>query len=453
MVFQHFSLFDSLTVKENIALGLDSGAPTDLAKRIVEVSKHYGLPLDPERHVYTLSVGERQRIEIVRCLLQQPRLLIMDEPTSVLTPQEVQQLFKTLRRLSDEGVAILYISHKLDEIKKLCHQATILRAGRRVASADPGQESATSLAAMMIGSEVLKPVKPTGAGASVSPVAAFGKVLLSLNELTLPTPDAFSVPLNSINLQLHAGEILGLAGVAGNGQDELLNALSGESTCADASMITLHCDALPDNKKNGSRAIGKLGAGVRRQLGLCCVPEERLGHAAVPEMTLSDNAFLTARHRLPVRWAGFMRPRAIRKFTRKVVDEFQVQCGGTDSVAGSLSGGNLQKFVVGREILQQPDILVVAQPTWGVDAGAAAAIHSALLQLVANGSAVLVISQDLDELMAISDRIAAICAGEVSDSYLATEMTVQQIGLLMGGQSSIKSAEGDSVEGEGPVHA
>ena len=428
MVFQHFSLFDSLSVKENIALGLDSVEPADLGARIEKVSRHYGLPLDPDRFVYTLSVGERQRIEIVRCLLQEPRLLIMDEPTSVLTPQEVEQLFKTLRRLSEEGVAILYISHKLDEIKALCHQATILRGGKRVASADPAVESATSLAAMMIGNEVDLPVKPAS--------SASGRVRLSLNNLSLPAPDTFSVPLKSINLEVHAGEILGLAGVAGNGQDELLNALSGEVTCADTGMLTLHDHDEPSSE----RQIGRLGPGLRRQLGLCCVPEERLGHAAVPEMSLTENAFLTARHRLPVRRAGFVRPLAIRRFAQQVVDQFQVQCRSTESAANSLSGGNLQKFVVGREILQQPDVLIVAQPTWGVDAGAAAAIHSALLQLAANGSAVLVISQDLDELMTISDRITAICAGEVAQVYPVAEMSVQQMGLLMGGQSAVDDA-------------
>lgn len=418
MVFQHFSLFDSLTVTENIALGLEGHDPAALASEIREVSTRYGLPLDPDRHVYTLSVGERQRIEIVRCLLQQPSLLIMDEPTSVLTPQEVSVLFETLRRLSAEGVSILYISHKLDEIRQLCHRATILRGGRKVAEADPARESAAGLAAMMIGSQLQT---PAGSQREIG-----DEVLLSLNALDVPAPDAYTVSLQGISLVVHSGEILGMAGVAGNGQDELLMAISGERPVGQAAMVEL-----------AGQPIGSMTPALRRRLGICCVPEERLGHAAVPGISLADNAFLTAQHRQPLSIGGFIRRGPVRVFTNSIINHFQVQCRDHRSPANSLSGGNLQKFVVGREILQQPRVLVVSQPTWGVDAGAAAAIHEALVALAADGSAVLVISQDLDELMSVSDTIMAICAGKVSSIYRTRDLDVQQVGLLMGGEPQV----------------
>lgn len=416
LVFQHFSLFESLSVLENIALGMAVDANAALQERIIDVSTRYGLPLDPDRQVYTLSVGERQRIEIVRCLLQDPQLLIMDEPTSVLTPQEVSDLFVTLRRLSQEGVAILYISHKLNEIKALCSKATILRGGKRVASANPKQESTHSLASLMMGDELVAPTRESRAPGN--------KVLLRLNNVSRHAVMQHEVPLAQINLSVSAGEIVGVAGVAGNGQDELLEVISGEQYLSDAQALLL----------NGEPA-GELSPGQRRERGLCCVPEERLGHAAVPNMSLSENAFLTAHHRTDLRSAGLINKRKSRDFTEHVIEQFNVHCNGPTSTAASLSGGNLQKFIVGREIEQSPEVFVVSQPTWGVDAGAAAAIHKSLQTMAGNGAAVLVISQDLDELMLISDRIAALCAGKLSKIYPTEDVTVQQLGLLMGGAS------------------
>lgn len=423
MVFQHFSLFESLTVLENISLSLDTAHHNklkgdSLSKSIQEVSERYGLPLEPERYVYTLSVGERQRIEIVRCLLQQPKVLIMDEPTSVLTPQEVDRLFTTLRRLAEEGVAIIYISHKLDEIRQLCDQATILRNGKKVASADPAQESARSLAGMMIGETLATTVKPA--------TAQFGDTLLEASNLyaAQSAEQSSAIRIQGLDFRLRAGEILGVAGVAGNGQDELMALLAGEIPALSADMLKLD-----------GKSMGRVGAGERRSSGLCCVPEERLGHAAVPEMTLAENAFLTGHHRFDFRTNGLIRNLPVKEFTRQIINKFQVACRNENSLAKSLSGGNLQKFVVGREILQQPQVLVVAQPTWGVDAGAAVAIHEALVTLAGNGSAILIVSQDLEELMTLSHSIFALCAGIGSATYPAADLSVQQIGLLMAGMS------------------
>ena len=414
LVFQHFSLFESLSVLENIALGMGTSASTALESDIIDISSRYGLPLVPSKSVYTLSVGERQRIEIVRCLLQSPKLLIMDEPTSVLTPQEVSDLFVTLRRLASEGVAILYISHKLNEIKALCSEATILRGGKRVATAIPEQESTQSLATLMMGNEIAATQRQTR-----SPGSA---VKLSLNNLSYNSREQHGVPLHNINLNVSAGEIVGIAGVAGNGQDELMQIISGEVCLQNQHSLMLN-----------DEPIATVASGDRRASGLCCVPEERLGHAAIPSMTLTENAFLTAYHRKPLRSAGLINMRKSQQFAEYVIDAFNVQCKDSSALAGSLSGGNLQKFIVGREIEQQPSVFVVSQPTWGVDAGAAAAIHNALESMAKNGAAVLIISQDIDELMLICDRIAALCAGRLSEAYLSTELSVQQLGLLMGG--------------------
>ena len=425
MVFQHFSLFDSLTVLENIALGLNVKADDVLRQRIEKVSAQYGLPLDPDRSVYSLSVGVRQRIEIVRCLLQDPKLLIMDEPTSVLTPQEVDELFVTLKALASEGMAILYISHKLEEIRTLCSGATILRGGRKVASTDPRQESVASLAALMMGEQLPPDV--------MRAQLASGAVLLSVNALNHPADKLNGVALNQLELSVGAGEVVGIAGVAGNGQDELLQVLAGEVTLDNAHAINL--DGKP---------IGTADAGERRRTGLCCVPEERLGHAAVPDLSLTDNVFLTAHHRQPLRRGGLISYKHSRAFAQQVIDQFNVQCEGPNALASSLSGGNLQKFIVGREILQKPRVLVISQPTWGVDAGAAAAIHKAIADLASQGAAILLISQDLDELMRFTNRIGAMCAGRLSAFHKTSDVTLQQVGLLMGGEH---------IELPGSVHA
>jgi simple sugar transport system ATP-binding protein len=420
MVFQHFSLFDALSVAENIALGMENPPPLgDLARRIREVSETYGLPLDPDRTVGVLSAGERQRVELIRCLLQDPKLLIMDEPTSVLTPQEVDILFETLRKLSAEGTAILYISHKLEEIRALCDTATILRLGKVVGTCTPRETTARDMAEMMVGS-ALKTPEPSD--------RALGEVALAVTGLSVESPSNFGTSLKNIHFDLREGEILGIGGVAGNGQDELLGALSGElRTAADAIRLK-------------GRPVGAMGPTERRAMGLLAAPEERLGHAAAPNMTLTENAMLTGATRKKLETNGMLNWSAARSFAEEVIARFDVRTPGPENAARSLSGGNLQKFVIGREVLQSPEILVVNQPTWGVDAAAAAAIRQALLDLAGQGAAVLVISQDLDELMEISGRFAALNEGRLSDIRPTAELTVEEIGLMMGGAHGMEVA-------------
>ncbi|MEM9426188.1 MAG: ABC transporter ATP-binding protein [Pseudomonadota bacterium] len=420
MVFQHFSLFEALDVAENVALGMENPPPMrKLAQQIREVSETYGLPLNPDRLVGDLSAGERQRVEIIRCLLQDPKLLIMDEPTSVLTPQEVDILFQTLRKLQSEGTSILYISHKLEEIRALCDDATILRLGKVVGTADPRTSSAHELAAMMVGEELKVPKARDH---------ALGDVTLRLDGLSVASPGAFGTSLKDISFELREGEVLGIGGVAGNGQDELLGALSGEIPVA------------PGAVTFKGEAIGHLGPVARRRRGLLAAPEERLGHAAAPNMSLSENAALSGWLRQGMVRSNLIDWRKARSFASEVIASFDVRTPGTEVPARALSGGNLQKFVIGREILQAPDALVVNQPTWGVDASAAAAIRQALLDLAAGGAAVLVISQDLDELMEISTRFAALNEGRLSAPRPAAGLTVEAIGLMMGGAHGMEVA-------------
>jgi simple sugar transport system ATP-binding protein len=415
MVFQHFSLFDNLTVAENVALGLDGKESfKDMSARLEQVASTYGLPLDPRREVWQLSVGERQRIEIVRVLMQDPKFLILDEPTAVLTPQEADQLFVVLNRLKAEGRAILYISHKLDEVKRLCDTATILRGGKKISTCNPKAETAASLARMMVGTEI-KEVKAAATRTITVP-------RLVVNNLSLEPDDPHGVRLQNISLELRGGEILGIAGVAGNGQDELFSALSGERPSNDPGTVVIE-----------GIAAGHLSITKRRKLGAAFVPEERLGHGTAPRMKLSENALLTGHAASGMVKFGFVNTPATLSTVDRTTKAFDVRKAKRDPEAASLSGGNLQKFVVGREILRNPAVLVVSQPTWGVDAGAAAVIRQALLDLAASGAAVLVTSQDLDELAEITDRIAVMFHGRLSQVLPTAEATREKLGLLMGG--------------------
>ena len=413
MVYQHFSLFETLSVVENIAVAMDGAFDLPaLTARIIEVGARYGLPLDPRRPLHHLSVGERQRVEIIRCLLQQPQLLILDEPTSVLTPQAARNLFQVLRELAAGGCSILYISHKLEEIRALCDTATVLRAGRVVASTRPKAAAASELARLMVGS-ALPAVHRDVAVHQAAPrleVAGLSRVPL----------DAFGTSLQDVSFDVHGGEIVGIAGVSGNGQSELLAALCGEQT-GSGSCIRIE----------GER-VDHLGVAARRARGLAFVPEDRLGRGAVSSMTLADNALLTGHGRGLVRH-GFVEHREVESFARTIIARFGVKCAGTAAAAASLSGGNLQKFIVGREMSLASRVLVVAQPTWGVDVAAAAYLRQSLIDLSRTGVAVLVVSEELDELLEICDRIAVLYRGTLSASEPRTAVDVEKIGLLMAG--------------------
>ena len=405
MVFQHFSLFDTLSVAENVWLGLDkSFSLKDVTAQITAKAAAYGLDIDPLRPVHSLAVGERQRVEIIRALLTNPKLLILDEPTSVLTPQAVEKLFVVLRQLASEGCTILYISHKLDEIRALCDSCTVLRGGRVTGECVPANETNSSLSLMMIGIEPRPLARNT---------MQTGESRLLMHNFSKPKSDPFGVDLDAINLDVRAGEVVGIAGVSGNGQKELLTAIS-----------TRKFNTKPH--KHG-----------HPNFRLHVVPEERLGCGAVPSMSLADNLLLTRSEAVTKRFGfDWISPTKLHAQATRIIDAFNVKAGsgkGSSALAQSLSGGNLQKFIVGREMDAEPEVLVVAQPTWGVDVGAAAQIRCELLALRERGCAVLVISDELDELFEVCDRLHVIAKGRLSPSISALQATPSLVGEWMSG--------------------
>ena len=416
MVFQHFNLFDTLTVAENVWLGLDKALSLPVVTASIQAkAAEYGLDIDPGRPVHTLSVGEMQRVEIIRALLTTPTLLILDEPTSVLTPQAVDKLFVVLKKLASEGCSILYISHKLHEIRMLCTACTVLRGGKVTGVCNPAQESNASLSSLMIGAEP-PPLRHT--------TKAPGVAVIEVRGLSLVREDQFGVDLSAIHLQVCAGEVVGIAGVSGNGQKELLYALSGEDRRARAGSIGM-----------GAKDVSRMRPGGRRALGLHFVPEERLGRGAVPTLSLAHNLLLarTGSIKWPRLAGGWIRVGALEAHAQRLIDQFKVKCNGPRSAARSLSGGNLQKFIVGREMDANPKLLIVSQPTWGVDVGAAAQIRGELLALRDSGCAVLVVSEELDELFEVCDRLHVIARGRLSPSMPMADATVERIGEWMSG--------------------
>ncbi len=413
MVYQHFSLFDTLTAAENVLLGLGkSTGLMEVIDRIRAVAGEYGLDVNPLRPVHTLSVGERQRVEIVRALLTRPKLLILDEPTSVLTPQAVDKLFVTLRQLASQGCAILYISHKLDEIRALCHHCTVLRGGKVTGEVDPTKETNASLSRLMIGAEppALKhrPAQP-------------GALALEVRGLSLAKQDPFGMDLRDVSLDVRAGEIVGIAGVSGNGQQELMAALSGEDPRGTPGSVMLF-----------GRDVSRASPRALRRQGMHFVPEERLGRGAVPTLSLAHNVLLTRTEGVDRR-SGWLNMAAIRQQAAGLIQRFNVKAGGPEAAAKSLSGGNLQKYIVGREIEAGPKLLLISQPTWGVDVGAAAQIRGELLALRDAGCALLVVSEELDELFEICDRMVVIAQGRLSPSIATAQASVERIGEWMSG--------------------
>ncbi|WP_332717744.1 ABC transporter ATP-binding protein [Pelagibacterium mangrovi] len=424
MVFQHFSLFEALTVAENVAVALPgTNSLKTVATELEAISRAYGLPLKAEAYVHDLSVGERQRIEIVRCLLGHPDLVIMDEPTSVLTPQEVEDLFAVLRKLSAEGKAILYISHKLEEVRVLCERATILRHGKVVGTCVPREESAASIARMMVGADIhqIRPARTRPHGA---------EPLLSVTDLSMESRDVFGTRLMNVSLDLYPGEIVGIAGIAGNGQSELFDVISGERPAG-----------RPDQVKLLGKSVGHDDISARRAMGAVFISEERLGHATVPDFALSENVILTRHGVNPsLRSGPFLNRDRARKLLDAITQTLDVRKSAEDPAAQSLSGGNLQKFIIGREVLEGARVIVVNQPTWGVDAGSAARIRQTLVDLAAGGAGVLVISQDLDELFEFADRLAAIVEGHLSAFEPVAATNRNAIGLKMSGATEGASA-------------
>jgi simple sugar transport system ATP-binding protein len=422
VIYQEFNLVPGLTAVENIFLGRETTRGGLLDKhteraRARELFQRLGADLDLDAPCRCLTTAQQQLVEIAKALAFDARILVMDEPSAALTAHEVGRLFEIIRDLRSQGISIIYISHKLHEIRTLCSACTVMRFGRVTGVCDPRHESDASLSELMVGS--------TLPDLSISPVQP-GKAVLSVNNLCLASEDIFGTDLDGIHLSVHAGEIVGIAGVSGNGQRELLFALSGEDTRAPVGAIGLQ-----------GQNIGHLNPLQRRALGLHFVPEERLGRGAVPSLSLASNVLLTRKESLQtksfLRFIGWISNYALHKQAQALIDHFRVKASGSHALASSLSGGNLQKFLIGREIDARPTLLIVSQPTWGVDVSAAANIRSELMALRDQGCAVLVLSEELDELLLLSDQLHVIANGKLSPALSRAHAKVSTIGTWMSG--------------------
>ncbi len=416
MIHQHFMLVPTLTVAENVALGLASsrGLLLDLdkvAERIRALAQVYGLKVDPEAYVWQLAVGEQQRVEIVKALYRGASLIILDEPTAVLTPQEVNDLFATFRRMAGEGHALIFISHKLHEVMAISDRVTVLRDGRVVGSQPAHSVTRDQLAQMMVGRE-LKPLALQAARA--------GEVRLEVEGLRAQG-DRGTQMLRGVSLAVRAGEIVGVAGVSGNGQRELAECLAGLRKVS-AGRIVL-----------GGRDVTATSVHERKAAGQSYIPEERMRDGAIREFSVQENLFLHE-HAAPEYTRGiFMDFRAMSARARDLVGRFNVKTPRLDTPLKNLSGGNIQKLILARELSRRPKVLIASQPTRGVDIGATEYIHRRLLEQRDAGTAILLISEDLDEIQALSDRIAVMYEGQIVGMVSRGQATPAELGLLMAG--------------------
>jgi simple sugar transport system ATP-binding protein len=414
MVFQHFMLADNLTVLENVTLGAEKlhGIGNDARRAIREISDAYGLNIDPDVLVEQLGVGARQRVEILKVLYRGAKILILDEPTAVLVPQEVEELFGNLRELKAEGLTVIFISHKLDEVLSVADEVTVIRRGTTVDTVDPESVTARQLAELMVGSELPSPSTETS--------TVTDEVLITVEHLTLPA-DSGRPLLDDISFQIHRGEVLGIAGVEGNGQAELVEAIMGMRPGATGTI------GLAGRDVSASSTLH------RREAGIGYIPEDRHRHGLLLDAPLWENRVLGHQTRPPNARGMFIDKRAARADTERIIADYDVRTPGPDVLARALSGGNQQKLIVGREMSSEPILLIAAHPTRGVDVGAQAAIWGHIKDARRQGLAVLLISADLDELIGLSDRIEVILRGQLVGEFDPSEVTPQQLGSAMTG--------------------
>lgn len=417
MIHQHFMLVDTITVAENVALGLPSsrGPLTDLdrvSKRILELGEIYGLDVDPDAYIWQLAVGQRQRVEIIKALYRGAALLILDEPTAVLTPQEVDEFFATLRQMVRDGHAVIFISHKLHEVLDISNRVTVLRDGRLVDSCETAGCTKESLAEMMVGREVTMQPDRAAVGR--------GEARLVLENIHAES-DRETPALRGVDLEVYSGEILGLAGVSGNGQRELAEVITGLRATTQGQVLL-----------EGQDITNSLPGAVTDK-HLAYIPEERMRDGIIQEFSVAENMILRDHAKEPFSRNGFLALRVVGEFAGGLIKNFEIKTPSRDTRAKSLSGGNIQKVVVARELSRDPRVLVAAQPTRGVDIGATEYIHSLLLEQREQGIAILLISEDLDEILALSDRIAVIFEGQIMGVVDSDKASAEQLGLLMAG--------------------
>jgi ABC-type uncharacterized transport system ATPase subunit len=427
MVFQHFMLADNLTVLENVVLGAEKlhGIGSAARAEITRISDAYGLGIQPKRLVEELGVGARQRVEILKVLYRGARVVILDEPTAVLVPQEVNELFANLRELKAEGISVIFISHKLDEVLSVADEITVIRRGTTVRTVEPEDVTARQLAELMVGSELPSP--------STESSTVTEEVLLSVRDVGLPSPDGRPL-LEGITFDIHRGEVLGIAGVEGNGQAELVEAIMGMRPHTTGTVVV------------GDRDVSSLSTRDRREAGIGYIPEDRHRHGLLLDAPLWENRVLGHQTRPPSNKRGLIDRGAARADTERIIEDYDVRTPGPDVLARALSGGNQQKLIVGREMSGTPILLIAAHPTRGVDVGAQAAIWRHIKNARREGLAVLLISADLDELIGLSDRIEVILRGRFVGSFDPNDVTPEQLGSAMTGATG--DATTDPTTGE-----
>ncbi len=417
MVHQHFMLVETLTVAENVALGLPSsrGVLTDLdqvAARLQALGEQYGLQVDPDAYIWQLSVGQQQRVEILKVLYRGASLLILDEPTAVLTPQEVRDLFRVIRQMVAQGHSVVFISHKLHEVLAISDRITVLRDGRKIGTVPAAETSKAELARWMVGREVtFRPEK-----AAVAP----GEVLLAVEEVHARS-DRETPALRGVTLQVRAGEILGLAGVSGNGQKELAEVIAGLRPATQGRVHLL------------GREVTALSPDARADLGLAYIPEERMREGVIKQFSVAENFILRDHFRPPFARRGVLQPKAIVEHSDRLIRAYQIKTPSRETPVQNLSGGNIQKVVLARELSRGPKVILAAQPTRGLDIGAMEYVHAQLLAQREAGAAILLISEDLDEILALADRIAVIYEGRIMGEVPAAQADPEQLGLWMAG--------------------
>ncbi len=417
MVHQHFMLVRPHTVAENVALGLKNARfwrpDREVGDHLVELGQRYHLPVDPRARVYQLSAGEQQRVEILRALYREAEILILDEPTSVLTPQEAQQLFKVLRVMKAEGHAVIFITHKLDEVMQVADRVTVMRKGKAVDTLPTAETDKAALARLMVGRDVVFRLEKTTCQPGEEALVVEG--LHARNDRGLPA-------LVDVSLAVCKGEILGVAGVSGNGQRELVEVITGLRK-ADSGRVNLL-----------GRELGRLAARNVADAGVAHVPEERLGMGVVPGMSVSDNLVLKKHHRRPFSRGPLLSTRTIRRHASAAIEEYRIDVPSPDRPAKLLSGGNIQKLILARELSGEPGLIVAAHPTYGLDVGATEQIRQLLLKQRERGAGILLVSEDLDEIIALSDRIAVLFNGRFMGVVPAAEADLAELGLMMAGE-------------------
>ncbi len=417
MIHQHFMLVQTLTVAENVALGLPSsrGPLTDLervSKRIVELAKIYGLKIDPQAYIWQLSVGQQQRVEIIKALYRGAALLILDEPTAVLTPQEVDELFLIMRQMVKDGHALIFISHKLHEVVEISNRVTVLRDGRMIGTRPTSETTKEDLANWMVGRDI--GVAPGRGKAEIGPIR------LEIKEVSCGS-DRGTPGLRTISFEVRSGEILSVAGVSGNGQRELAEVITGLRKTTGGHIYL-----------EGQDVTGMAPGDLTDRM-LSYIPEERMRDAMIGEFSVAENVILREHHKKPFSRAGFLDLMAVSRYTDQLISNYQIKTPSRDILAKNLSGGNIQKVVLARELSRKPRVIVAAQPARGLDIGATQYVHEQLMKQRREGAAILLISEDLDEILALSDRIAVIYEGRVMDILPRTDATPQRLGMLMAG--------------------